>query len=126
MNTPGIELKIIDNSDFVSDLGTTTSFGMLINSNKGPINFTPVSSQNQFIKLYGEPDVDVSESHFHALKVLSTNKNLLYCKRVQNGANYAGCIFYQIKKNNPTSIEVVDFHMDQKMIMKMQVLKYMF
>ena len=108
LKSPGVEVKVYDNSDFASAFAST-AFGMLVKSNKGPLDVTPVTSSEQFIKLYGQPDIDVSESHFHAVKLLENGGRLLYCKRVQNSSNYAGCIFYQDRKVNPTKISSVDF-----------------
>jgi len=66
----------------------TSSAAIVGYSVKGPTDATLITNSQQFISKYGEPVLN-NYFHYSALAFLE-NGNILYCKRVINGALYAG------------------------------------
>lgn len=112
LKVPGVEIKIIDNSDYVVE-GASTAFGMCINAKQGTLDLKAISSPAQFKNVYGNTEYGKSESAFHALKLLSTGDNILYCKRVSGSALYASLLIYCDANNKPRYIQLPDKYLDK-------------
>jgi phage tail sheath protein FI len=99
--SPGVYVTEVDLSQRID--GAATSIGAVVfESKRGPLAPTLITGgRNQFLDLYGFPDASVSYGHDTALAFLKQS-GALFCRRVVNGAKYAGVIFYQDKEINPT------------------------
>jgi len=85
--SPGVYVKEKDISDIIPNVSSTTA-ALVGYSVKGSLEVKTITTSQQFIKEYGEPDPG-NYFHYSALAFLE-NGNTLYCLRVVNGALYGG------------------------------------
>jgi len=100
--SPGVYTKEKDLSTIVPNVATTVA-ALVGYSTRGALIPTLVTNSQQFISEYGEP---VAGRYFHYTALAFLEKgNALYCRRVVNGALYAGV---DIKDADSDASEVND------------------
>ena len=91
MGSAKVTLKEIDLSTRVSSF-PGLSGGIVMPAKKGPLGVPVlVTSEEQYISIYGEPEPKLGLAHYSALAFLAQS-NKLWVVRVANGALYAGAI----------------------------------
>ncbi len=90
--SPGVYPETIDLSDRTQAPATSVA-GIVLLSNKGPMERTFVSSTATFKELYGVPDVKIGWGHHTAMFFLAKSSQL-YVKRVAKGSKYAGAVVF--------------------------------
>ena len=91
MGSAKVTLKEIDLSTRVASF-SGLSGGIVLTAHKGPIGEPVlVTSEEQFISVFGEPDPKLGLAHYSALAFLAQS-NKLWVVRVANGALYGGVI----------------------------------
>jgi len=85
--SPGVYTKEKDLSEIIPNI-SSTSAALVGYSAKGTLDLKTITNSQQFINEYGKP-VPGNYFHYSALAFLE-NGNVLYCKRVTNGALYGG------------------------------------
>lgn len=90
--SPGVLVKEKDLSNIIPSVATTTC-GLVGYSTKGSLDTRLISNASQFLAEYGNP-VPGYYFHYTALAFLEQG-NVLYCRRVINGALYGGAIIVE-------------------------------
>jgi phage tail sheath protein FI len=85
--SPGVYSIEKDLSEIIPNISTTTA-ALVGYSTKGALEVQTISTSQQFIKEYGQPDPG-NYFHYSALAFLE-NGTTLFCLRVRNGALYGG------------------------------------
>lgn len=89
----GVYINEVDLSSIITSESASRA-AIIIVSKQGPLEPTYVTTADQFIDLYGNPDAAVSFDHYAALDYFKEG-NQLWCKRVAGeGATYSAIVLY--------------------------------
>lgn len=83
MNSPGVSIKEIDFSEYVQS-ASEVSAGVIGGARRGPITPTHISSQEQLIKVFGEP-IPGDYGIYGALAALTQTNSIYYQRVISKG-----------------------------------------
>ena len=86
---PGVFPREIDLSERVAAISTSVG-AAVFGSKKGPMKPTLITNKQQFLDLYGKPDVSWGDYGHHSCLAFLVNGRALWAQRVVNEARYAG------------------------------------